>query len=140
MYISLKGLFAALSSLLIITAPQSVSEVKVEYTVTETRHSKQDFIDFLIQCESGGNDKAINPRDRDGSPSWGLLQFKPDTLYKYVKRYSILPSIESQEIMNVIFDGELQVRVLKEMLEDPAVDWYREFPDCYRRWIASGRK
>ena len=35
----------------------------------------------LIQCESGGNPKAINPYDLDKTASYGILQFKPQTLY-----------------------------------------------------------
>lgn len=140
MYIILKGLFAAISVFFVAT-PQIANEHKVEYTapVAEVEpHPQQEFIDFLVDCESGGDPKAINPLDRDGTPSWGLLQFKPDTLFYYIRKYNILKDIERQEIMNVIFDGDLQVRVLEEMLPDSEVDWYQEFPTCYRRWLVRG--
>lgn len=136
----LKGLFAVAASL-VLSVPNYAAMPTIEYLepppVVETKVTEP-FVEFLVKCESGGNERAINPLDKDGFPSWGLLQFKPDTLFGYVNKYKTLPDIERQEIMNVIFDGELQLRVLAEMLKDPEVDWYQEFPACYRRWIAHG--
>lgn len=97
-------------------------------------YKHQAFLDALINCESGGNERAINKVDRDGTSSYGLLQFKPQTLYRFVhEKYQILPDIEEVEIMNVIFDGELQIRVAKRMIDDPEVDLSWEFLDCFGR-------
>lgn len=121
-------LFAAIPQL--TTAPKAT----IEYS-PEPPYSQQKFLDALIRCESGGNPNAINPKDRDGTPSLGVLQFKPSTLYYFAHvKYKILPDIEEEEIMNLIFDPDLQIRVAKLMILDPQVDLSRQFPDCYRRY------
>lgn len=39
----------------------------------------------VVRCESGGNPQAINPRDTDGLPALGLIQFKQATFDYVVK-------------------------------------------------------
>jgi len=118
-----------------MVVPQQETYIREEVVIKE-EYKHQEFLDFLIQCESGGNEQIINKADTDGTPSYGLLQFKIGTLYYYIKKYNILPDIELGEIMNVIFDGELQVKVFKEMMNDPEVDLTHEFPTCYKMWKA----
>ncbi len=47
-------------------------------------------------CESGISAKALNPKDTDGLPAKGLLQFKDKTFYKWAK----LAGIENPSIWN----------------------------------------
>ena len=47
-------------------------------------------------CESRINDKALNPKDTDGLPAYGLLQFKKNTFYKWAK----LAEIDEPDIWN----------------------------------------
>lgn len=86
----------------------------------------------LIPCESQGRATALNEVDRDGTPSYGLLQFKPSTLYWAVKTYHLLPDIEKGEILNVIYNGDLQIRAFLAMYGDgkPVSWWKTQFPQC----------
>lgn len=56
-------------------------------------------IELLVECESGGNQKAINYEDAkiNGAPSLGILQFSPKTFSKYAAKYSFRGSIRSAE-------------------------------------------
>jgi hypothetical protein len=88
----------------------------------------------LIECESKWNPNAINPKDRDGTPSYGLLQFKPGTLYSEAKRYGILEDIERGEIMNLIYDPQVQIDVAIEMIKHNLHSekfWLQQFPGCF---------
>lgn len=126
------------------TTPDAIKQLQsllLEPTVTTQAESPvyipyahQNFLNHLIDCESSGHEHAINPLDLDGTPSFGILQFKPGTLYAYIQKYKVLPDIERGEIMNVIFDGELQIKVAKLMIDDPQVHLWHEFPDCYKKW------
>jgi hypothetical protein len=47
------------------------------------------WLDALEWQESNGNPAAINPKDSDGTPSYGCLQFKPGTFDEYSQLYGI---------------------------------------------------
>ena len=55
-------------------------------------------IKSVAMCESGINSKALNPKDTDGLPAKGLLQFKDKTFYKWAK----LAGIKNPDIWNPI--------------------------------------
>jgi len=77
----------------------------------------------LIVCESSGNPGAINEKDRDGTPSYGLLQFKPATFYGFAKKYLI----EATDHMN----PDKQIEIAVKMIEDRKnIDWWQQFPAC----------
>lgn len=79
----------------------------------------------LMDCESGINPRAINPVDRDGTPSHGLLQFKPSTFDSFTAKYGI-----EGELM----DENAQVAiVIKWVLTPGEVDWYQQFPACTQK-------
>jgi len=83
-------------------------------------------IDKLANCESNNNPLVVNWED-NGSPSYGLLQFKERTFIHYTKRYNLMPKAEDNEILNNLFDGnyqrELAYRMLKEKAKN-SVHWY----------------
>jgi len=83
------------------------------------------WLDALESCESGGNPHAINPIDKDGTASHGLLQFKDTTFEMYRLRYA-LGDVE-------LYDPEAQRTMVMHMMDDPRVVWEREFPDCVRK-------
>lgn len=87
--------------------------------------AQEAWLQDLIMCESSGNPEAINPEDLDGTPSYGLLQFKPPTFTGYRKQYG-LPEAE-------LMDPEAQKETVRHMMLDPGVDWYQQFPACTRR-------
>lgn len=78
----------------------------------------------LIQCESNGRPEAVNPKDRDGTPSYGLLQFKPSTFEMFSKAYGI-----EGELM----DPEAQKAIVIRMMDDKSVVWENQFPACVRK-------
>lgn len=86
--------------------------------------AQEEWIDKLERCESSGNPKAINPKDLDGTPSYGSFQFKPSTFNMYAKRYGI-----EGELM----DRSAQREIVVNMLGDEKVRWTSEFPDCVRK-------
>jgi len=90
----------------------------------------------LISCESSGNAHALNPKDRDGTPSYGLLQFKPSTLYVEAIQYGLLASSTPEsQIKKVMYVAQLQVDVASYMImgswKKPAF-WLQQFPQCFK--------
>lgn len=133
----LKGAIGLLAFFLSFSHPAIAPEDKqplLEVIVEEKVYDA--FTRFMIACESGGDPNAINPKDLDNTPSYGIVQFKPSTLYYYAhEKYKLLPDIEREEIMNVIFDADVQIQTFEKMRSDPDVNWYQEFPTCYRLWM-----
>jgi hypothetical protein len=70
-------------------------------------------IDKLARCESTNNPEAINWND-NGSPSYGLLQFKSGTFQEYcVSKYGLPDDI---------MDGEIQRECADYMIRDGLLD------------------
>lgn len=90
----------------------------------------------LISCESQGNERALNPKDRNGLPSYGLLQFQEATLRSVIKEFDLLPDIEDKEVLNVIYDGNLQIKAFLAMYgEGRSPSWFKsQFPACSQRY------
>lgn len=101
----------------------------------DTPVSTQIILSDLIRCESQGKETAINAVDRDGTPSYGLLQFKPSTLLGVIKGSNLIPDFEDGEISNVMLFGNLQIRAFLAMYGDgkPRSWWRQQFPDCSRK-------
>jgi hypothetical protein len=110
----------------LVLTPSTASYVVSDETIqkTDLQQKREDWLAKLEMCESSGNPKAVNPRDLDGTPSYGLLQFKPSTFEMYSKRYSI-----EGELM----DPEAQRALVRAMMDDERVRWHREFPACVER-------
>jgi len=86
--------------------------------------TREQWLAELISCESRGNPEAINPKDRDGTPSYGLMQFKPSTFEMFKKAYGI-----EGELM----DPEAQKAIVRRMMDDKSVVWENQFPACVRK-------
>lgn len=80
----------------------------------------------LEWCESHHTDTAINKVDRDGTPSYGRLQFKPGTFNYFMKRYELGTSTN-------YMDGDLQEKIVEQMIIRADVKWYQQFPDCTKK-------
>ncbi len=89
-------------------------------------------IDKLAQCESRGNNMAVNPNDLDNTPSYSTFQWKPSTWALYVKRYKLWNSKDWDEadLSNAMWDTQYQTAIVKKMFTDPLVDLRHEFPSC----------
>ena len=80
----------------------------------------------LAWCESRHRDDAVNKVDRDGTPSYGRYQFKPTTFHYFMKKYDIGTSTN-------YMDGDLQERIIDQMIIRNDVKWFKQFPDCVKR-------
>jgi soluble lytic murein transglycosylase-like protein len=84
---------------------------------------QQAWLGALEWCESGGNPKAINPKDSDGTPSYGLLQFKPSTYALFAKAYGLASTTN-------YMDASEQVAIVTGMIESGTVNFHHQFPAC----------
>ncbi len=95
-----------------VSSPQEVplSSCFLEDTqpiYTEYREENKELIDCLAKHESTSNPEAINWND-NGSPSWGLLQFKRSTYNYYcVNKYGL-----PDDIMNPSYQRECADRII----------------------------
>ena len=90
----------------------------------------------LLKCESGYNALALNAVDRDNTPSFGALQFKPTTWTGVLQKYYD-PNITPEQAFLKIFDGDLQVKVWVLWFEDGVKTqawWDNQFPDCAKKY------
>lgn len=89
-------------------------------------HQQQVWVSALEWCESNGIPTALNPKDRDGTPSYGAFQFKPSTFALYAKSYGMASTTDYK-------DYDAQKSIVERMVGDPAVRWEQQFPDCVRK-------
>jgi hypothetical protein len=121
-------------------AQDTTTPVAAATTTTETprmaplTHAERTWISALEWCESRGNKSAINPKDRDGTPSYGAFQFKPETLKWYGEKYDLIAT-NTPITREIIMDRDLQLAILERMLRDKHVRWEQQFPDCVTRKI-----
>ena len=103
---------------------EGVVPTEKEISEEKLMQDRETWLEDLVMCESSGRPEAINPKDVDGTPSYGLLQFKPSTFEMYIKRYKM-----TGELM----DEEVQKAIVRKMMDDEKVKWQNEFPDCVKR-------
>lgn len=102
---------------------------RVEYIANDEpklSHRQEVWLNVLEWCESRGNAQAINPEDRDGTPSYGAFQFKPSTLDYYAEMYGVATT--------TLMDYETQRKVVEKMiLHRDEINWNKQFPDCVKK-------
>lgn len=110
-------------------------------------HAQEVWKGALEWCESRGNVNAINPKDRDNTPSYGPFQFKPSTLVMFGVKYGVLhmPPKDGPQLYqlsdgsiggetDLVMDYPIQDAVLTEMiLHRSDINWANQFPDCVKR-------
>lgn len=97
-------------------------------TTPQLSHAQQTWISALEWCESRGVESAINPKDRDGTPSYGSFQFKPSTLIYYAEIYGIPTT--------TVMDTAVQRKVVEAMvLDGKHINWGQQFPDCVKNKV-----
>ena len=112
-----------------------VAKIPKRYVPT---HAQNVWLHALEWCESRGKQSAVNPEDRDGTPSYYSFQFKPSTFKAYALRYELLELSEldtEEELMAQMSVYENQKAIVTEMLNDQKVRWNNEFPDCTMRKV-----
>lgn len=101
--------------------------------VYEPTHAQTVWLHALEWCESAGNKSAINPEDKDHTPSYYSFQFKPSTFKAYALKYEILKKEDvdtSKELMEQLKNYNNQFQVVASMINDPSVRWRSQFPGC----------
>lgn len=84
-------------------------------------------LEKLAKCESGGNPERINPNDM-GSPSYGKYQFKEQTWITQLRKYGYFPEAEDKELMNFIFDEDIQDELARKMIEN---NGWKHWANCF---------
>ena len=99
----------------------------------ELLHRQETWISALEWCESRGKNAALNPKDRDGTPSYSNFQWKPSTILEFAKKYHLIGvSITIDQVPDLLKDYNLQRETIRHMIADPGVNWYQQFPDCIK--------
>jgi hypothetical protein len=91
------------------------------------------FMGFLASCESGNNPLAVNPHD-NGSPSYGLYQYKRATWINQIRKYGYLKNAEDNELMNFIYDREWQDKITLLTLQDGGINNWK---NCYNKSVVA---
>lgn len=107
--------------------PKVVADTGTAAATPTLTSEQQAWLGALEWCESRGNPKAINPKDRDNTPSYGLLQFKPSTLTLFAKLYGIATTSKG------VMDPATQTAIVTQMIVRGGVDWSAQFPVCSHR-------
>ena len=103
--------------------------------VDELTHSQRVWQHALEWCESRGVVTAINPNDRDNTPSYYSFQWKPSTFRYFGEKYGVLAKgatdAENRERMK---NYDTQLKILDQMIfHHDEINWGQQFPDCTKR-------
>lgn len=109
-----------------VVSSQSYTRIPFESIKIKAPSAQEVWLNKLVMCESTGNPNAINKVDRDGTPSYGLLQFKPSTFEYFARRYGV---------SGTLMEPEAQKKIVRQMMNDRGVDWLQQFPDCVKNHI-----
>ena len=88
-------------------------------------------------CESSDNPLAVNKKDLDGTPSFGLWQMKPSTFRGWVEQYEPFSTEgwDAADWQNALMDRWFQERVMDKVIADAGnIRWDRQFPACVERY------
>jgi len=106
----------------------------IEKEELKISHEQDTWIRALEWCESQGKVTAINPNDKDGTPSYYSFQFKPSTFKYYGEKYSVINSkLDDESIKELLKKRELQELIVKNMLLDKSVNFRQQFPACVKK-------
>jgi len=110
---------------------------KPEVVAPKLSHAQEVYIYALEWCESRGVQTAVNPKDRDNTPSYYSWQWKPSTFLEFGLQYKVLPKgttlAQATELMK---QYDLQHAVITAMVLDGRhINWAQQFPDCVTRHI-----
>jgi hypothetical protein len=123
-----------------VETPEVKPEVKapktaLPYKIPDNLDPKtRQILTDLIHCESRGNSNALNPIDKDGTASHGLLQFKPSTFISAIK--IVDPTFDASTVMEALYDPNLQIKAFLAYYGDgkPISWWSRQFPACSKQY------
>lgn len=125
------SLVIAIVSIAKATAPKQhqtpkidlVAAVKVNTDPNTLDHPQKAWLGVIEWCESGGKPGSVNPKDKDGTPSYGILQFKPSTFFGYAKRYGV-------PVTDYMNPDQQEAIMTQLILHSKDIDWHQQFPGC----------
>ncbi len=115
------------------SSKELVATTTVSVKLYQPTHAQTVWLHALEWCESGGNKNAINPEDKDHTPSYYSFQFKPSTFKAYALKYGILKKEDvdtSVKLMEQLKNYNNQFQVVSSMINDKTIKWRSQFPGC----------
>lgn len=117
-----KIIFTSVSFISLLIISLSIFKVNAEAPIlTKEQMLHRDLVvwsDKLGECESGGNSGAINKKDSDGLPKFGLHQYMPSTFISFAKKYDVYPNVNVDNVFTYMLDYEktshLTIEVMKK--------------------------
>lgn len=91
-------------------------EVRLYASENIVVRSSDPVIEKLIACESAGDPNAYNPKDNDGLPKYGILQYRLETFREQAILYKMLPKNANFE--EEIKNPDTQIALAKLMIAD----------------------
>ena len=115
------------------TPPTNKDETQEIQKVAQRPDALDKWIAKLAFCESSNRPEAINQFD-GGSPSYGYLQWKEDSFWRYNNVFKVLPNLERGEVLNIIKCKDTQVELARRTIltEHNGRGW-RNWWNCARR-------
>ncbi len=98
---------------------------------SEKKDDTDEILRYFVDCESGGDNFVVNWNDK-GSPSYGLLQFKKQTWIFQIRKYNLFPATEDEELMNLIYDPDIQIKLARLMIMDGGQNHWKTCYDKYK--------
>lgn len=128
-------LAAVMATMLIGAEVTSTTYVAPEEQKPTLTHRQFVWSYTMEWCESNGYTEAINEVDRDGTSSYGGYQFKPSTITYYAERYGVPPPTNLRADESSFMRYEYQRETFVQMiLHADEINWYKEFPDCVKKY------
>lgn len=90
------------------------------------------WIEKLEEYECKGCPPNFKLIDRNGKFSYSCLQFQERTFRHYIRKYNLIPYAEENEVLNFIYDCDLQKFLAYLIIEDN--------PNKYIYWITSVKR
>lgn len=113
---------------------QVIADIEITPILPKLTHEQEVWLYALEWCESRGVKTAVNPEDRDGTPSFYSFQFKPATFLNYGIKYGVIAATTSPtELSELLKSYEAQREIVTHMISDKSVNWHQQFPDCVRK-------
>jgi hypothetical protein len=118
----------------LLLIPGKSTTIQFVQVAGELPHRQEVWIHALEWCESNATD-AINPKDKDSTPSYYYWQFKPATFKAEAEKYGIIKKgLTNAEIMVAIKDYENQHLTINAMVRDGEhQNWEQLFPACVKK-------
>lgn len=75
------------------------------------------WLNKVVELESEGNCKIVNPKDSDGLPAFGSFQFKLTTVMSLSKKYDVYPNVTADTAYTIAMDCEKARHLTKTVMQ-----------------------